>query len=77
MLNWSDDVAGLQTVGTLKSARYKGVGSAVIAAALREARDLGFKIVVVLSTVDGVKLYSRLGFRIFGKLPEHSMYFNR
>src|SRR4030067_1683393 len=25
MLNWSDDVAGLQTVGSLQSSRYKGV----------------------------------------------------
>jgi hypothetical protein len=77
MLNWSDDMAGLQTVGTRKSARYKGVGSAVVAAALRDARALGFKFVVVLSTVEGVKLYSKLGFKVFGKLPEHSMYFNR
>ncbi|OGS44723.1 MAG: hypothetical protein A3K76_02640 [Euryarchaeota archaeon RBG_13_57_23] len=77
MLNWSDDVAGLQTVGTHQSARYKGVGSAVVNAALRDARALGFKFVVVLSTIEGVKLYSRLGFKIFGKLPEHSMYFNR
>ena len=77
MLNWSDEVVGLQTVGTHKSARYKGVGSAVVAAALSDARALGFKMAVVLSTVEGVRLYSRLGFKVFGKLPEHSMYFNR
>lgn len=77
MLNWSEEVAGLQTVGTHKSARYKGVGSALVAAALSDARALGFKMVVVLSTVEGVRLYSRLGFKVFGKLPEHSMYFNR
>ena len=77
MLNWTDEVAGLQKVGTLQSARNKGVGSALIVAALRDARALGFKLVVVLSTIEGVRLYSRIGFRTFGKFGEHSMHFER
>ena len=77
MLNWKGDLIGLQAVGTGKDARYKGIGSAVVSTALKEARAMGFKFIVVLSTVEGVKLYSRLGFKVFGKLPEHSMHFNR
>jgi GNAT superfamily N-acetyltransferase len=77
MLNWTDNLIGLQTVGTSKASRYKGVGSAVVSAALDDARAMGFKFVVVLSTVEGVKLYGRLGFKVFGKLPEHSMHFEK
>lgn len=77
LINWQGGLIGLQTVGTSKSARYKGIGSAVVGAALSDARAMGFKFMVVLSTVEGVKLYSRLGFKIFGKFPEHSMHFER
>jgi ribosomal protein S18 acetylase RimI-like enzyme len=77
MLFWSGDIAGLQAVGTAHSGRGKGVGTAVVGAALNHARSLGFKHVVVLSTVEGVKMYQKAGFRTFGKLPEHSMDFRR
>lgn len=75
MLVWSNHIAGLQTVGTIPSAMRKGVGSAVVRAALTDARRMGFRYVVVLSTVEGVSLYRRSGFKEFGKLPEHSMDF--
>ena len=77
MLNWKDGLIGLQTVGTSKSVRYKGIGSAVVSTALNDARAMGFGFAVVLSTVEGVKLYSKLGFKTYGKLPEHSMHFER
>ncbi|MGQ9586883.1 MAG: GNAT family N-acetyltransferase [Thermoplasmata archaeon] len=75
MLVWSNDVAGLQAIGTVRSARGKGAGTAVITAALADARMMGFKFAVVLSTVEGLGLYKKCGFRAFGKLPEHSMHF--
>lgn len=73
MLFWSNGIAGLQTVGTVHTARRKGVGSAAVKDALVDARTLGFKQVVVLSTVEAVNMYKRCGFRVFGKLPEHTV----
>ena len=75
MLFWSGDVAGLQDVGTDHSARGKGVGGAVARAAMGDAREMGFGHLVVLSTVEGVGMYKKVGFKTFGKLPEHSMDF--
>lgn len=75
MLVWSDDVIGLEMVGTVHSARSRGVGSAIIRNALAEAKAMGFKFVVVLSTVEGLRLYEKNGFKEFGKLPEHSLDF--
>jgi GNAT superfamily N-acetyltransferase len=71
ILFWSNDIAGLQTVGTVHAARRKGVGTAIVECALADARSMGFKHVVVLSTVEAVDMYKRSGFRVFGKLPEH------
>jgi ribosomal protein S18 acetylase RimI-like enzyme len=71
VLFWSNGIAGLQTVGTVHAARHKGVGTAVVKSALADAHTMGFKHVVVLSTVEAVDMYKRCGFRVFGKLPEH------
>lgn len=75
MLVWSDFVAGLQAVGTVRAASGRGAGTSVVRAALADARAMGFRFAVVLSTVEGVGFYKRLGFKVFGKLPEHSMHF--
>ena len=77
MLFWSEDIAGLQAVGTIHPGRGKGVGGATAKAALSEARRMGFKLVVVLSTVEGVGMYEKVGFKPFGKLPEHTMDFRK
>jgi GNAT superfamily N-acetyltransferase len=77
MLFWGNGVAGLQEVGTVHAARRKGVGTAVVEGALADARSMGFKQVVVLSTVEAVDMYKRCGFRLFGKLPEHTMDFRK
>ncbi|MEM4265116.1 MAG: GNAT family N-acetyltransferase [Thermoplasmata archaeon] len=76
MLVWDNDIAGLEMVGTVHAARYKGVGSAMITRALGDAALMGFKFVVVLATVEGVKLYEKCGFERYGELPEHSMNFS-
>ena len=75
ILVWSDDIVGLEMVGTIHSAREKGVGSAIIRNALADARAMGFKFAVVLSTVEGFRLYEKNGFKKFGKLPEHTLDF--
>jgi len=77
MLVWDDEIAGLEMVGTVHQARYKGVGSALVNRALRDAASMGFGFVVVLATVEGVRLYEKCGFKKFGKLPEHSMDFSK
>jgi len=77
MLFWSEDIAGLQAVGTIRESRGRGVGGATVRAALVEAHRMGFRTVVVLSTVEGVGMYKKVGFLPFGKLPEHSMDFRK
>jgi len=77
MLAWDDEIAGLEMVGTVHQARYKGVGSALVFKALLDAASMGFQFVVVLATVEGVRLYEKCGFKKFGKLPEHSMDFSK
>lgn len=75
ILIWSDEIIGLEMVGTIHYARGKGVGSAIIRNALADARAMGFKFAVVLSTVEGFRLYEKNGFKEFGKLPEHTLDF--
>jgi len=77
MLFWGNGIAGLQAVGTIPSAQGRGAGAAVVMAAVKDARAMGFMNVVVLSTVEGERLYEKLGFKRFGELPEHSMHFER
>lgn len=77
MLFWSGEMAGLQAVGTIPSAQNRGAGAATVGAALGNAREMGFRNVVVLSTVEGVSLYEKLGFKTYGFLPEHSMRFDK
>ena len=77
MLLTSRGVAGLQCVGTVASAQKKGVGEAMVRTALLDASAKGHRFVVVLSTTEGVPLYRKTGFKEFGKLPEHSLYFDR
>jgi len=76
MLVWNDEIAGLEMVGTIPSARGMGGGTAIVKAALSDASSMGFKFVVVLSTIEGVKLYEKCGFKTYGKLPEYWMNFN-
>ena len=70
-------VAGLQCVGTIKSAQRRGLGEALVRTAMRQAAADEHRYVVVLSTTEGVPLYKKAGFKAFGTLPEHGMYFDR
>ena len=69
--------AGLQCVGTIAEFRRKGVGEALVRAAMRDASASGHGHLLVLSTTEGVPLYRKAGFREYGKLQEHSLYFDR
>jgi ribosomal protein S18 acetylase RimI-like enzyme len=56
-------VVGLYGIGTLPSARRRGVGSALTLVPMLAARDDGFGAAILHATPDGVRLYPRLGFR--------------
>lgn len=77
MLLTCEGVAGLQCVGTVSEAQRKGLGEALVRTALGDAAAEGYGFVVVLSTTEGVPLYRKSGFMEFGKLPEHSLYFDK
>jgi ribosomal protein S18 acetylase RimI-like enzyme len=60
------DAAEIQHVVTLESARRRGLGTAMTAAALELARRRGHTTAVLTASELGVGLYERLGFRRVG-----------
>ena len=63
----NDSVAGFYDVGVLKAAkndeRNQGIGSAMLAHALRFAREQGATQGVLLASGIGYAMYQRVGFR--------------
>ena len=64
-------VAGLYSVGTIPSARRRGIGTAISLAPLLSARSMGYTIAVLESSPIGYNVYARLGFREFCRVRSY------
>lgn len=64
-------VAGIYDVSTLERARRKGIGSAMTAAPLMEARGLGYRVGILNSSEIGFNVYRKVGFQEYCKINQY------
>jgi GNAT superfamily N-acetyltransferase len=63
-----EGTAGIYDVEVMEKFRGRGIGSALIDSAVRQAKRLGYHAAVLGATGMGSRVYMRLGFREVGKL---------
>lgn len=68
----TDDIAGVYAVGTVPSARRRGVGTAATWAAVAAARTWGSPLVALQSSEMGAGVYAAMGFRIVARFAQFS-----
>ena len=61
-------VAGIYFVGTIKEARGKGIGTAITYAAVKEAQERGYEIVILHASKMGYNVYKKMGFNEVGQI---------
>jgi len=64
-------VVGLYNIATVERCRGRGIGSAITAHPLLEARTQGHRTGVLQASADGLNVYARLGFRPTGHYTEY------
>ncbi len=69
MITFSHSIAGIYWVGTVESARKKGLAEACVGMVTNEAFKRGAPCVVLQASKFGEPLYRRLGFREFTRYP--------
>lgn len=64
-LFYSAGIVCVHHVVTIHPMRRRGIGTAMVVHALREARDRGYRVAVLTSSADGFNAYERIGFRTY------------
>ena len=64
-LYYDAGVVCVHHVVTIQAMRRRGIGTAMVVHALREARDRGYQVAVLTSSPDGFHAYEQLGFRTY------------
>jgi GNAT superfamily N-acetyltransferase len=63
--------SGIYNVGTVERARRRGLGTALTAAQVHDARDRGCQTASLQSTPMAERVYSAVGFRDLGRILEY------
>lgn len=63
-------VVGLYNVSTDADYRRRGFGSALTMKPLLDAREAGFQTAILQAEPDGISVYRRLGFEVYGEVTE-------
>jgi len=64
-------VAGIYNVTTLKAERRKGIGTAMTAVPLVEARSIGYRVGTLHSSESGFRVYRNMGFKEYCKIIQY------
>lgn len=76
MLFLAAGVAAIHYVVTLPEARNRGIGTAMTAYALREAKRLGYRVAILTASEDGIHIYKRLGFQEYCSIRKYAFHIN-
>jgi len=76
MVIYSHAIAGIYWVGTVQSARGKGLACACVSAVVNEALKRGAPFVILQASKFGAPVYRRMGFMEFTRYPWY-MYFEK